>query len=167
MFTQRLADDDVVGAMMECHERIRTFVEGLRRIAALDDLGDPRAADAAQRCARYFREGLPLHGKDEDDSLAPRLRATHPGADVESALARMTAQHGEMEEILPRLLPMLDAIAAGERPDHEALRGVVARFTALMIDHVELEEAVIFPACGAIPSAERTRIRVEMRERRA
>jgi hemerythrin-like domain-containing protein len=166
-FPSAFSDDDVIGPMGECHTRIRTFCGGLALLDSLDDLGDPRAPDAATRCARYFRVGLPLHGQDEDESLAPRLRAVGVAPRVTEALDRIRADHLRMDRTLPALLDHLDGIAAGKPPDHAAFHEVVVDFTTLLLDHIALEEAVIYPACKALPAAARVQIRHEMRERRA
>lgn len=157
---------DPVSAFLECHERIRRFTLGLSRLAEMDDLRDPRVPPTAEACARYFREGLPLHGRDEDESLAPRLRAHEPGPDVVAALDRMTAEHGEMDRILPILLPLLEAIGRAEAIDVERFRNVAAAFNLIMLEHITLEEKVIFPACGALTPDEGAAIAEEIRRRR-
>jgi hypothetical protein len=160
-------DDDVVASLSECHARMRTFLEGMVRIAGLDDLGDPRVAPTAARCARYFREAFPLHGRDEDESVAPRLRAHAAGAGVVDALARATEEHGVMDEELTRILPVLEALAGGGTPVRtDAFRADVASFSARLTAHLALEEAVVLPAIAALPAPVRAAVRSEMRARR-
>lgn len=149
-----------------CHDRIRRFVGGLERLAALDDLTDPRVPPAAEQAARYFREGLPRHGEDEDLSLAPRLRARGLSPAVDAELTRMTADHAEMDQGLPALLADLDALAAGRAVDHAGLRARVAWLRDLLLDHLAREEAVIFPAGEALGEAERREMVQEMDARR-
>lgn len=149
-----------------CHDRIRRFVGGLERLAALDDLADPRVSPAAEQAARYFREGLPRHGEDEDLSLAPRMRALGVDAAVEAELARMTADHEEMDRGLPALLADLDALAAGRTVDPADLRARAAWLAALLLDHIAREEAVIFPAGQALGPADRAEMVREMDARR-
>ncbi len=156
--------DPIVG-MLECHDRIRTFLDGMGRLVALDDLADPRAPDAARACARYFREGLPLHGQDEDLSLAPRLRPVANAA-VGAALDSMTADHVLMDEGLPALLADLDAIAEGAPPPAERVRSGHVWLDALLRSHIEMEERLIFPAAVALSPAALAEIATEMRQRR-
>lgn len=156
-----------VASFLECHNRIDRFLTGMGRLAALDDLADPRAPEAARQCARYFREGLPLHGQDEDLSLAPRLRAVNPGPAALDALDQMALDHAQMDEGLPALLAQLDAIAAGTPGTPEALRSGHAWLDQLLRTHVALEEAVVFPACAALDADTLAIIAAEMRARRS
>lgn len=157
---------DPIASMLECHERIRRFTEGLGRLAALDDLTDPRAPTAASQCARYFREGLPLHAADEDQSLAPRLRAAGVTRAVTEALDRMTDDHRETDAGMIDLLPMLDAIAIGAPPPVARLREGHRWLAGVLLPHVEMEELVIFPACEALAPDVRENVAHEMRLRR-
>lgn len=150
---------------LDCHARIRRFVGGLERVAALDDLSDPRVPPAAEQAARYFRDGLPRHGADEDASLAPRLRARGVTPEVGAALDAMTAEHGEMDLLLPGLLADLDALAAGRAPSPD-FRAVTATFAGLMLRHVDAEERVIFPAMDTLSAADRAAMLGEMAARR-
>lgn len=156
---------DPIAGMLECHDRIRQFLDGLGRLAALDDLRDPRAPDAARACARYFREGLPLHGLDEDLSLAPRLRPT-ADAEVIDALDAMAAEHGLMDRGLPQLLADLDAVGVGDPPAVEELRAGHLWLDRLLRAHIEMEERVIFPAAADLDAETLAMIAGEMRARR-
>lgn len=158
---------DPIGGMLECHDRIRRFLDGLARLVALEDLHDPRAPDAATACARYFREGLPLHGLDEDLSLAPRLRA-FGNADVDAALDCMAAEHAMLDRGLPLVLADLDTLAAGAPVPRKELVARQEWLDALLRGHIELEERVVFPfAREALDDRQRTDIAAEMRARRA
>jgi iron-sulfur cluster repair protein YtfE (RIC family) len=146
-----------------CHAQIRKTCRGLRALAAPENLGDPRIPATAEACARYLRLGLPLHGQDEDLSLAPRLRAQPdvPLAALE-ALDTMDDEHGAIDEELARLLPGLGALARGEaralRP--EALIDLLDR-------HLALEEARVFPLVPTLPEHDQAAIVREIRLRRA
>lgn len=87
--------EDAVGLLLECHHRIRTFLALARRIAAAGpgDRGD--VADSAARVTRYFTQALPLHARDEEESVLPRLRGR--AADVDVALEVMAREHREHE----------------------------------------------------------------------
>lgn len=146
-----------------CHDQIRKTCRGLRALAAPENHGDPRVPATAEACARYLRVGLPLHGQDEDLSLAPRLRALSgvPVAALE-ALDTMDDEHATIDEELARLLPGLEALARGEahelRP--EVLIGLLDR-------HLALEEARVFPLVPTLPEGDQAAIVREIRSRRA
>lgn len=157
---------DPIGGMLECHDRIRRFLDGLARIAGLEDPADPRAAEAARACARYFREGLPLHALDEDVSLLPRLSPL-VAAPIQAALATMTADHLLLDAGLPALLEDLDRVAAGGAVPTERLRAAHLWMSTLMLRHIGMEEDLIFPAArAALPPAALVAIAAEMRARR-
>lgn len=157
---------DPIAKFLECHERIRRFTDGIARLADLPDLGHPLAPATAEACARYFRDGLPLHGEDEDESLAPRLRQHPVAPEVLAALDRMSAEHVEMHRILPTLLELLERVAQKDPPTPAELRVPVEALNRILLAHIEMEEKVIFPACGVLTRKERQAIVDEIGARR-
>src|SRR5690606_33889983 len=70
----KTAAQDLVDLLDECHQRIRRFLALAGEAAA--HRGAP-SSETAQACAdveRYFKEALPLHVADEEESITPRLR---------------------------------------------------------------------------------------------
>ncbi|HEU5061001.1 MAG TPA: hemerythrin domain-containing protein, partial [Kofleriaceae bacterium] len=87
-------EGDPVDALLACHDRIRTFVALAGRAAA--GAGAPgEIAEACRRIERYFREAMPLHVADEEESILPRLRGRE--AALDRALAEMHEQHSAHE----------------------------------------------------------------------
>lgn len=139
--------EDAVGLLLDCHDRIRTFVALARRIAAAGP--DERAGvpEAAARVARYFAQALPLHARDEEESVLPRLRGRAP--DVDAALAAMQREHREHEEPLGAVVAACEVLAR-DPARHAELAPGLAR-TADELDahfarHLRREEEVVFPA---------------------
>jgi hypothetical protein len=64
---------DIVDLLLECHERIRSFIGLAGRLANCGPVSDTEVSDAAARVVRYFSESLPLHVADEEESILPRL----------------------------------------------------------------------------------------------
>src|SRR5512132_579542 len=87
------APDDAVGLLLECHDRIRSFLALARRVAQAGPAERDGVAEAAARVRRYFAEALPLHARDEEESILPRLRGREPAVDAE--LAAMEREHRE------------------------------------------------------------------------
>ncbi len=142
----RSQTEDLVGLLLDCHQRIRTFVRLAEEVGRRTDLRESDVVDACQRCERYFKEALPLHIEDEEKSLLPRLGGLGQG--VDGALGTMQAQHLEHT---PLLLALLDALRMvqlepGAEPRREHLRHVAAQLTTEFEKHLSLEEQVIFPA---------------------
>lgn len=126
-----MTGDTPLALLLSCHEKIRHYVGGLATIAALPDRDDPRIPAACDQIARYLREGLPLHVRDEEDSLAPRL----PSAAVDV----MIAEHRDHEPLLA------DTIAALTARDVAAFAGLHARMQPAFEAHLQAEEQLIFP----------------------
>lgn len=158
---------DLVDLLLECHARIRSFVELARLAATRADVTPADVSDACARVERYFTQALPLHVRDEEESVLPRLRGRD--AELDRALASMTEQHREHDSPLRALL----AASADLRqaPADPAARCVLAAETARLareLDaHLSLEEAVVFPALRRlVPPSELAEAVRELRERR-
>lgn len=164
----RRTEPGLVEALTECHERIRRFTSYAARLAAAAPAPEPREVrEVSAQVARYFRESLPLHLADEDEQVAPRLAGT--SAEVDAALARMTAEHEAHEPVIARVI----AICAELERDPARLAALApelaaqaARLSELFAPHLELEERVIFPALARLPAGDRDAILAALRARR-
>jgi iron-sulfur cluster repair protein YtfE (RIC family) len=158
---------DLVGALLECHERIRRLAALAVDLGRRTDVAPDDVADAAARVYRYFTRALPLHVRDEEDSIVPRLRGR--SAAIDAALERMCAEHRAHRERLGRVTALTETLAREPGRIGE-LRGELGRVAAdLRADfdaHLALEEGVLFPAIADLPPAVRDTIRAEIRARR-
>ncbi len=159
---------DVVDLLVECHGRIRSFLDLARRLAEARGLPEREVAEAAEAVRRYFAVALPLHARDEEDSILPRLRGLDP--EVDAALEAMRREHAEHGEPVGRLVALCGELAASPRrlPDlapHLALAvDALARHFA---EHLRREEQIVFPAIRRlVDAATDARIREELRARR-
>jgi hemerythrin-like domain-containing protein len=160
--------DDAVGLLLDCHERIRGFLALARRIADAGPADRDGVAEAAARVRRYFAEALPLHARDEEESVLPRLLGKDPAVDAE--LEEMLREHGAHG---PPLRALVDACAAlaQDPARHGALAPGLDRAAAELEEHfaahLRREEAVIFPALRRLLSpAEDAAVVREIRARR-
>jgi len=164
---KRPAAADVVDLLLDCHERIRSFTALAQRLARAPGTPPAEIADAATKVRRYFADALPLHARDEEESMVPRLRGR--GAEVERELAEMQREHGEHEPLLARLVALCDALAA-DPARHAALAPeldqVATALAGHFAAHLDREERVLFPAVRALPEAERAAMVRELRARR-
>jgi hemerythrin-like domain-containing protein len=161
------SSEDLVDLLLACHDRIRSFTALARAAAERSDAGADDVIDACSRVERYFVEALPLHVRDEEESVLPRLEGR--SAEVDGALRLMKEQH---ERHQPMLRDLLDVLSALRRdPSAGALRSDVARAAGALerafAEHLALEEAVVFPAIRVLLSPlEQTEIKDELRRRR-
>ncbi len=155
--------------LLECHERIRRFASLAGALATWPDPRPDDVAEAAARVVRYFEQALPLHVRDEEESIRPRLLASADPV-VARALDDMAREHDEHEPLLAALLPRWQALVAD--PSRLAtLRDDLARDAAalqeLLERHLAAEERVVVPALRALPADESAAIVAELRARRA
>jgi iron-sulfur cluster repair protein YtfE (RIC family) len=142
-----VAPADAVDLLLECHGRIRGFLAMARRLGEARDEAPQALSDAAVRVHRYFSLALPLHARDEEESILPRLRGRDPAVDLQ--LEVMVREHQEHQHALGRLVEACAAIAA-DPGRHPALAGSLLQATTELdrhfIHHLAREEEVIFPA---------------------
>lgn len=159
---------DVVDALLDCHQRIRDFTALALRLATAAGLAEGEVRDAAARVHRYFAVALPLHARDEEESILPRLRGTDPAVDAE--LAAMQREHAEHDDPVSRLLATCAALQ--ERPgERDRLASSLAAAARELERHFEQhllrEERVIFPAVRRhLDRATQEAVQAEMRARR-
>jgi iron-sulfur cluster repair protein YtfE (RIC family) len=164
---RRPRPEGLVGLLLECHERIRSFGALAQAIGRQGGAPD-ELREACARCRRYFAEALPLHVADEEESILPLLRGKDPTLDA--ALGTMHVQHEEHAPVLAQLLEELDRVHGN--PGDDAARARLAELAAHLMDafeaHLANEETVIFPKLATLLSPdEQNTIIVELRERRA
>src|SRR5690606_36498562 len=100
--------EDLVGLLLECHERIRRFSTMALEVGRRRHLPAAEVLEAARRRERYVRVALPLHVADEEVSVEPRLDGLD--AAVDAALETMEEQHRAHEPLLRELLEALVAV---------------------------------------------------------
>jgi len=163
----RAGAEDLVGLLLECHHRIRTFVGLAVQVATRDGLPAAEVVDACGRFERYFVEALPLHVEDEERSLLPRLAGLD--GEVDSALATMRAQHAGHALLLKELLDAGRELrrSPGDAAARGRLGAAASRLSADFEQHLALEERVLFPAArGRLAADVQAQIVAELRERR-
>jgi hypothetical protein len=165
---QRRPTSDLRDLLLDCHDRIRSFTAMAQRLARGDPAAAPEeVADAAGQVRRYFAVALPLHARDEEESILPRLRGLDPEVDRE--LDAMHAEHAGHEPLLARLVALCDALAAEPSRRAElgpALGQVADELAGHFAEHLGREERAVFPALGRLSDGERAQIVAELRARR-
>jgi iron-sulfur cluster repair protein YtfE (RIC family) len=162
------APRDAVDLLLDCHERIRAFLAMAGRVATAGAADESGIRDAAERVHRYFTQALPLHAKDEEESLLPRLRGRDPAVDAE--LEAMAREHREHERPLRTLVDACEVIARDPARHPEVAPELAAATEELerhFAAHLRREEEVIFPALRRLLDARAdSEIVTELRARR-
>ncbi len=156
------APEDAAGLLLECHGRIREFLALAGRIAEASRVEEEALREAAVCVRRYFTEALPLHARDEEESVHPRLRGREVGLDRE--LHAMVREHRDHIRPLATLVAACEEIelqltrrdagsplGGGRAPERLArLAPIVRRATEQLerhfAEHLRREETVIIPA---------------------
>ena len=135
-----------------CHDRVRRSLALLGKLVAYlsDHPHDAQSRSASRDVLRYFDLAAPLHHQDEERHVFPRLAGVMDAA-LTHTVARLRADHAQMESLWADLRPVLEdwaGNAAGAAPDERARR-LVAAFTGLCDQHLEVEETLVFSAARA------------------
>lgn len=134
----------LVDLLLACHARIRHFARLAFTVGARPELPAAEVKAATAHCLRYFLEALPLHVRDEEDSVLPRLTGRSPGLDA--TLAQIRAQHFAHEGRLDSLVGALRAVHG--RPNevqlHRQLSATASRVETDLLEHLRLEEGQVF-----------------------
>jgi iron-sulfur cluster repair protein YtfE (RIC family) len=159
---------DIVDLLLECHQRIRSFIGLAGRLATTEKPSHDEIREAAARVSRYFSEALPLHVTDEEQSVVPRLAGKDPELDI--VLQKMHSEHVGHEPKLQVLLETCNTLKASpEMLDHlrETLRDAASSLDAEFAGHLKQEEDVILPAIRTLLTPnQQAEMLTELRERR-
>ncbi len=161
---------DAVDMLLACHQRIRNFTAIAARLGEVEGAGPEEIANAAEAVHRYYTVALPLHEADENQSVYPRLRGVLSQENDAHALELMIEQHGPIDELVARLVPLWNQLrtAPTTLPELQAdLRAYAARLLDLWKQHLSLEEEVVFPLIRkSLPNNDLAAIHREMKLRR-
>lgn len=163
------AENTAVELLVGCHQRIKHFTSVATKLAHAQAATHDEIRSAAEAAFRYYSVSLPLHEADEEDSLRPRLDKL-ADEHVHHALAAMHDQHMAIDDLLERLLPLLQMV--GNNPATLADAGaemcsITKALSEMFTAHLQMEEEVIFPAIDAqLTEEDRAELVNEMRNRR-
>jgi hemerythrin-like domain-containing protein len=137
------------------HQMLVVLSELQQLIDRLDSDGiDAGTKRSAQAICRFFDETARMHHADEETLVFPTLVRKGDKTLIQHVL-RLQQDHGWLEEDWLELAPQLQAVARGYSwYDIDSLRHAVTVFTTLYLDHIALEESLIYPEAKAHMAAE-------------
>ena len=135
-------------ALDHTHAEVVQTLRELERLLNVVDAGDAsrQAREAARSVCEFFDGTARRHHEEEERVVFPPLLT---GSDVGLAqhVRRLQQDHGWLEEDWREMRPLLGAIADGlGGVDVSALRQMAGVFSALYVDHIALEESLVYPA---------------------
>jgi iron-sulfur cluster repair protein YtfE (RIC family) len=167
--TANQAAEDALDLLIGCHDRIRHFTATANKLAHAQTASAFEIRQAAAGVYRYYSVSLPLHEADEECTLRPRLDAV-ADARVRHALAAMHDQHLAIDELIERLLPLLQLVERNPAALQETggeMCAITKALDEVFLAHLQLEEEVIFPVIrGALSEQAQGEMLSEMKGRR-
>ena len=161
-----------LGLLSDCHRRIERFLDALVTVA---EQAKPTKLSSLHRrtlahSLTYFREAAPLHVKDEEDSLFPRLQNEPNARRALDWLKHLQAEH-EQADLWHLEIECLgqEWLSDGTLSEQKRRRflHLVKSLYELYVIHIKLEEERVFPLASVVLSPEQvTLIGYEMASRR-
>ncbi len=117
-----------------------------RLLKQLESTGlDEDARASAREILNFFNGPGRHHHEDEEKHVFPGLLAEGK-PEIVKHVHRLIQDHGWLEEDWRELSPQIEAIADGYNwYDMAVLSSALPVFTALYVDHIALEESMVYP----------------------
>jgi len=132
--------DDPIGLLRACHEKMLTHCDLLAALANREDL-DNEARETARNLSRYFSQHAPLHHRDEEEDLFPRInRQTLRIAELVHTLKK---EHETLDTLWNNIAPELKKFPAAGFS--EAFKQSTMEFSTLCRQHIALENRELLP----------------------
>lgn len=152
------------------HQAVLEMLESMHALMRrIDTRGvDDHVRSEARIVHLFFTDTALNHHLDEERHVFPALLASGV-PELMQATRRLQQDHGWIEEDWLELAPQLDALARGYTTfDPDLLRHGVEVFTALYLEHIEMEERLIYPqALQRLGPADLRTMARDMAERRS
>lgn len=146
---------DPLAALDKTHREVMVQLQHLREL--LDRI-EGQGADAQTRAlageiCEFFAGHARQHHQHEEERVFPLLLETGD-AELVQQVRRLQQDHGWLEEDWLELGPQLATLAAGYSGfDIDLMRQGVQVFHDLYLEHISLEEAVVYPAARGVLAA--------------
>jgi hemerythrin-like domain-containing protein len=106
----------------------------------------------AAQVVDFFSNSAREHHAEEERVVFPPL-LTSPDEQLVHHVVRLQQDHGWLEEDWIELSPQLKAVSEGYSwYDLDLLRAAIPVFTELYLDHIDLEESLIYPEAKRVLS---------------
>jgi hemerythrin-like domain-containing protein len=158
--------------LKDCHRRIERF---LQILCVVVERAHGRAmtqeeSAAVQAALNYFQLGGKRHNADEEESLFPRLRAASDDPAELEQVGVLENDHRNAERLHAEIDRLYTAwLQAGRlnAEDEAVLRATAERLQGIYVQHIEIEEKIVFPhAAGRLNKEALAEIGHEFRARR-
>lgn len=127
------------------HSLQQDLCDVLERIA--DGLPDDVDRRLCARAAANLQYDIPLHHRDEEEALFPRLlMRVEPGDGLEDILERLAAEHSADTDLGAEIAELLETLAQGQRLKNPDMAGYMLRaFFESYRRHIHWENTLVMP----------------------
>jgi hypothetical protein len=135
------------------HSDIVLGLHELRRLPALADALQTARTTAENTLALFEHCVVPHHIDEEQELFVAAARSAGEGAEkarVDELVAKLVAQHRQIEHLWSDLRPTVLAIAAGKMHPTPGFAAAVAQLVDTYLEHTRLEELVFLPLADEI-----------------
>jgi hemerythrin-like domain-containing protein len=145
------------------HEPVNQFhgsheyiIDGLHSLEKLPELAEAldRARHVAAATLTMFDKVVAEHHADEEQELFVHVQKScqdiREGHLVHDLVARLAAEHRQIEKMWAKLRPAVALTAQGKVHKVADFRAEVAKLVAIYLEHAQLEEEVFLPLADAI-----------------
>ncbi len=159
--------DAPLGLLSDCHRRIERFLMQLLRLveaqrATHEETLSPDRRLALTAALRYFREAAPMHTRDEEESLFPRLRVANTDAAhiVMNEVAVLEADHQAADHLHSAVEHLGNRwLTEGmlQEADFARMWDLLTELQGTYQRHIAMEENRLFPLAAQLLSEEEQR----------
>jgi hemerythrin-like domain-containing protein len=132
--------DDPIGLLRACHEKMLHHCDLLESLLGRNDM-DSDSREAARNITRYFTRSAPLHHRDEEEDIFPRInRLSLKTAEL---IHNLKKEHERLDALWSTIAPGLKKL-----PDEgfgDAFRQAAEEFIALYRQHIGRENRDLLP----------------------
>ena len=132
--------DDPIGLLRACHEKMLAHCELLTAIAGKDTL-DAAARETVRNINRYFSQSAPLHHRDEEEDLFPRIN--RQSLKIAELIHTLKKEHETLDALWNNIAPELK-----QPPDNgfsNTFKQAATEFSTLCTQHIERENRELLP----------------------
>ena len=135
--------DDPLALLRACHQKMLAQCDVLEALVAQARSGalDADARKATQDIVRYFSGSAPLHHRDEEEDLFPRIN--RQSLRIAELVHNLKREHQELDTLWETLAPQLRRIPADGFSD--TFLQAADRFCELSRQHVNRENMELLP----------------------
>ena len=132
--------DDPIGLLRTCHEKMLAQCELLAALLGKESL-DNEAREAARNLNRYFSQSAPLHHRDEEEDLFPRIN--RQSLKIAELVHTLKKEHETLDALWNSVAPELKKLPTDGFSD--VFKQSAMEFSTLCREHIALENRELLP----------------------